>query len=129
MKGDRLPLGAVRPGPARLAGLTVRHHLGGRHYPAWAPRILWHRLTHRLAGPLLGCSCSRCFHSRWRLEYPARDAYADRQRIAHLERRVRDMEQVKRAEADRRREQLTALVGRERRPRPTGYGDGREGSP
>lgn len=78
--------------------------LRGRHYPRYAPSVLWQRLTHRLAGPLLGCSCSgpgaggkpsllaapdgSCLHSPWRLSYPARDGYKDRVRIDKLERQV-----------------------------------------
>jgi hypothetical protein len=61
-----------------------------RHFPAYAPVVLWHRLTHRLFGPPMGCSCMRCFRSVWRIEYPARDGYADRLRLARLERAVRD---------------------------------------
>jgi len=68
----------------------TRVYFAGRHYPPYAPRILWHRVTHRLAGPLLGCSCSRCFHSPWRVEYPARNGYRDRIRLARLEDAVRD---------------------------------------
>lgn len=81
-------------------------------YPAYAPRVLWHRLSHWVAGPLRGCSCSgpgrdvdgrplgrpsllaakdgSCFYSPWRLEYPARSAYADRVRIARIEQVIRD---------------------------------------
>lgn len=88
----------------------TRVYMGGRHYPPWAPRVLWHRLTHWLVGPLLGCSCSgpgpsgnrmwnrpsllaaedgSCFYSPWRVEYPARMRYADRVRLARLEDAVR----------------------------------------
>jgi hypothetical protein len=92
--------------------LRTRVHLGDatRHYPAYAPKVIFHDIRHYLFGPLLGCSCSgpgkdaqgrrlgrpsllaaddgSCFYSRWRVEYPARDRYADRLRIADLERRV-----------------------------------------
>lgn len=49
----------------------------GHHYPGWAPKVLWHRFTHWAIGPLMGCSCTRCFHSKWR--------------IAELEDRVREL--------------------------------------
>jgi hypothetical protein len=84
----------------------------GRHYPAYSPRVLAHRLSHYLVGPLLGCSCSGpgidenggplgrrsllarksrgCFYSKWRIEYPARDGYRDRVRLAQLEKAVGD---------------------------------------
>lgn len=70
------------------------------------------RLRHYLFGPLLGCSCSGpgfgadgkllgrpallardsagCFYSKWRIEYPARDGYRDRVRLAQLEKAVGD---------------------------------------
>jgi hypothetical protein len=93
--------------------LRTRVHLGdaSRSYPAYAPKVIVHRVRHYLVGPLLGCSCSgpgsdaqgrrlgrpsllaaedgSCFYSRWRVEYPARDRYQDRTRIADLERRMR----------------------------------------
>lgn len=69
--------------------MTTRHHFGARHYPSYAPKVLWHRLSHRVAGPLMGCSCSRCFYSVWRVDYPARDDYRDRVRLARLEQAVR----------------------------------------
>lgn len=96
--------------------------IGARHYPAYAPKVLWHRARHWLFGPLLGCSCSgpgrgldgkplsrpsllaapdgSCFRSRWRVEFPARDGYADRLRAAELEKRVAKLE---RRERERRR--------------------------
>jgi hypothetical protein len=95
--------------------LRKRVHLGDatRSYPAYAPKVILHDIRHYLFGPLLGCSCSGpgrdaqgrrlgrpallagdggCFHSRWRVEYPARDDYADRLRIADLERRMRELD-------------------------------------
>ncbi len=82
----------------------MRHYGLGRSYyhsyPAYAPKVLWHRFMHWAFGPLRGCSCSRCFHSMWRLEYPARDGYRDRLRIAALEddvRALREAEALKRS--------------------------------
>lgn len=81
-----------------------------RHYPSYAPKVIWHRVKHRLFGPLVGCSCSgpgvgtgakpsllaapdgSCFHSRWRLDFPARDHYRERRRIADLESRMRALD-------------------------------------
>lgn len=92
--------------------LSTRVHLGDAtlHYPAYAPKVLLHDARHYLFGPLLGCSCSgpgegadgrplgrpsllaaddgSCFYSRWRIDYPARDRYMDRLRVADLERRM-----------------------------------------
>lgn len=72
--------------------MKPRHILGGRSYPPYAPRILFNRLSHRtIIGPLLGCSCTRCFHHPWRLYY-WREGVRDRVRIARLEERVRQLE-------------------------------------
>lgn len=75
--------------PGRVTWRMTRHHLAGRHYPSYAPKILWHRVKHHLFGPLLGCSCSRCFDSRWRI-VPASEIYRDRVRIANIEDTLRD---------------------------------------
>lgn len=78
----------------------------GRHYPQYAPKVLVHRLSHYLIGPLLGCSCSGpgvgmdgkplgrrpllarrdggCFNSTWRIAY-SRETTPDRVRLARLE--------------------------------------------
>lgn len=40
-----------------------------RHYPSYAPKVILHRVRHWAIGPLLGCSCSKCFRSRWRIAY------------------------------------------------------------
>lgn len=59
---------------------------------------LLHRITHStVLGPLLGCSCSRCFYHPWRLYY-WREGVRDRLRIAELEKRVAQLE----AEAKKR---------------------------
>lgn len=74
-----------------------RHYIGTRHYPSYAPRVLWHRfIVHRtLVGPLMGCSCTRCFKHPWRLAY-SRETVRDRVRIAELEKRVRKLERPER---------------------------------
>lgn len=67
-------------------GRNERHH-----YPSYAPKVIWHRVRHRLFGPLLGCSCSRCFRSRWRLAYsrPTIDRFVRvERRVSELERRL-----------------------------------------
>lgn len=71
-------------------------------YPSYAPKVIWHRVTHRLFGPLLGCSCSGplrqpggCFMSKWRIDYPARDGYRDTVRLGRLEERVRELERAR----------------------------------
>lgn len=66
------------------------------HYPSYAPKVLLHRVRHRLFGPLLGCSCTRCFNSRWRI-VPAREVYADRKRMAEIDRRVTRIERLERS--------------------------------
>lgn len=43
-------------------GRNERHH-----YPSYAPKVLLHRVRHWAIGPLMGCSCSRCFPKRWRM--------------------------------------------------------------
>lgn len=69
-----------------------RHYLGNRHYPPYAPRVLWNRMLHKtILGPLLGCSCSRCFWHRWRLYY-WREGVRDRLRIADLEERIHELD-------------------------------------
>jgi hypothetical protein len=75
--------------------LMSRHYFGdGRHYPSYAPRVLWNRLLHvTILGPLLGCSCTRCFHHPRRIYY-WREGVRDRQRIAELERRMQALERV-----------------------------------
>lgn len=45
-------------------GRNERHH-----YPSYAPKVIFHRVRHWAIGPLIGCSCSRCFRSRWRIAY------------------------------------------------------------
>jgi hypothetical protein len=72
----------------------TRHYFADkrRSYPSWAPRVLWNRLLHvTILGPLLGCSCSRCFHHRWRL-YWWREGVGDRLRLADAERRITALE-------------------------------------
>jgi hypothetical protein len=62
-----------------------------RHYPSYAPRVLWNRLLHvTILGPLLGCSCTRCFKHPWRLYY-WREGVRDRVRVAELERELADV--------------------------------------
>lgn len=90
----------------------MRVHIGTRHYPRYAPKVLYSRALHYLFGPLRGCSCSgpgmgaderplgrpsllaapdgSCFRSSWRIGYPAREGYNDRIRIARLEEAVRN---------------------------------------
>ena len=41
----------------------------GHHYSNYAPKVVFHRVRHWAIGPLLGCSCSTCFRSRWRISY------------------------------------------------------------
>lgn len=54
-----------------------------------------HWLIHNtIVGPLLGCSCSRCFYHPYRLSY-SRETMRDRVRIAELEERVRKLENKK----------------------------------
>lgn len=74
------------------------------HYPAYSPRVVFHRVRHWAIGPLLGCSCSRCFKSRWRLMYsnPAID------RFVKVERRVDKLEKDFRRNRMRRAEFPTA---------------------
>lgn len=76
-----------------LSRRFTRHSFGGtRTYPSYAPRVLWNRLLHvTILGPLLGCSCSRCFKHPMRLYY-WREGVRDRLRIAALEKRVREIE-------------------------------------
>lgn len=66
-----------------------------RHYPGYAPKVILHRVRHRLFGPLLGCSCTRCFRSRWRI-VPAREIYNSRrmnaQKFDSVEGRLRKLE-------------------------------------
>lgn len=70
----------------------TRTYIRGRHYPPYAPLVLWHRLLHvTLLGPLLGCSCSRCFRHPWRLYY-WREGVLDRVRVARLEREIQFVE-------------------------------------
>lgn len=93
----------------RVYGLGRSQH---HSYPSYAPKVVLHRLSHWLIGPLLGCSCSGpgvgadgrrlgrpsllaregdgCFNSPWRIEYPARNGYRHNVRLANLERAVRD---------------------------------------
>lgn len=72
--------------------MSVRVYFGDRHYPSYAPRVLWNRLLHvTILGPLLGCSCTRCFRHPWRLYY-WREGVHDRVRLARLEDRVRVLE-------------------------------------
>lgn len=52
-----------------------------RHYPGYAPKVILHRVRHRLFGPLLGCSCTGCFDSRWRI-VPAAEFYRTRVNLA-----------------------------------------------
>lgn len=66
----------------------MRHIIDGRAYPSWHPRVLFNRLSHRtIIGPLMGCSCSRCFKHPWRLVY-SREAVVDRVRLARVEERL-----------------------------------------
>jgi hypothetical protein len=70
-----------------------------RHYPGYAPKVLIHRIRHRLIGPLLGCSCSRCFYSRWRLIWSrefVQERVTVRRKTDDLERRLRRLEQASR---------------------------------
>lgn len=68
----------------------TRHYFGTRHYPGYAPRVLFNRLQHvTILGPLMGCSCTRCFNHPWRL-YWWREGVRDRVRLARLEQAVRD---------------------------------------
>lgn len=97
--------------------------MNGRHYPPYAPRVLWRCLTHWLAGPLLGCSCSgpgvgldgkplarpsllaaddgSCFRSPWRIGFPARDGYRERIRLADAERHITELQSAVRRLEDR----------------------------
>lgn len=61
---------------------------GNRHYPSYAPKVIFHRVRHWAIGPLIGCSCSRCFRSRWRIAYS--NSVIDR--FVKNERRVRHVE-------------------------------------
>lgn len=83
--------------------MSTRHSFGGsRTYPGYAPRVPWNRLLHRtVLGPLLGCSCSRCFVHPRRLYY-WREGVRDRLRVAKLEARVRALEISTAAREDRR---------------------------
>lgn len=73
----------------------TRHYFGTRrtrHYPPYAPRVLWNRMLHKtIIGPVLGCSCTRCFYHKWRLQW-WREGVRDRVRVARLEERVRELE-------------------------------------
>lgn len=81
-------------GCGRVEGVAVRHYLGGRHYPSYAPKIIWQRLLHvTIIGPLLGCSCTRCFNHPRRLYY-WREGVRDRVRLARLEARVDELERT-----------------------------------
>lgn len=65
-----------------------------RSYPAYAPRVVWLRVTHRLFGPLLGCSCSTCFRSRWRIAYsnPTIDRFVkNERRIEAIDKQLREL--------------------------------------
>jgi len=64
-------------------GRNERHH-----YPSYAPKVILHRVRHWAIGPLLGCSCSRCFHSRWRLMW----AQQIIDRFVSNERRIKGLE-------------------------------------
>lgn len=82
----------------------TRTYIAGRHYPSYAPKVLWNRLLHvTILGPLLGCSCTRCFNHPWRLYY-WREGVRDRVRVAELERELRTVksECVRLAPPDRR---------------------------
>lgn len=82
----------------------TRYYMAGRHYPPYAPRVLWYRLLHvTILGPLLGCSCTRCFKHPWRLYY-WREGVRDRLRVAALERELADvkLECVRLATPDRK---------------------------
>lgn len=71
-----------------------RVYLGARHYPAWAPKILWHRFSHWAIGPLLGCSCSRCFQSRWRIAYSnevINRAVKNERRVEEIDKQLREL--------------------------------------
>jgi hypothetical protein len=85
-----------------------RHYGLGRnerhHYPGYAPKVIIHRVRHRLMGPLLGCSCSRCFHSRWRVMW-SREAI---DRFVGNEKRIRQLE----SEVATLRHRASALEGK-----------------
>jgi hypothetical protein len=58
------------------------------HYPSYAPKVVFHRVRHWAIGPLIGCSCSRCFRSRWRIAYS--NEVIDR--AARNERRIKSID-------------------------------------
>lgn len=97
----------------RVYGL---HDNPNHSYPAYAPKVIWHGIRHWLFGPLLGCSCTRCFNSRWRI-VPASEIYRDRVRLARLEETVDILERL--LPSDKR----AALI-KERSRRSMGGGHG-----
>lgn len=66
-------------------GRNERHH-----YPHYAPKVIFHRVRHRLIGPLIGCSCSTCFRSRWRIAYSNETI----DRFVRVERRLSALEET-----------------------------------
>jgi hypothetical protein len=76
-------------GLPRAVDAVIGHRVYGlgrnerHHYPSYAPKVVFHRVRHWAIGPLLGCSCSRCFNHPRRI-IPAREFYASRVSFARF---------------------------------------------